>query len=89
MPPFTIITLPGAAPGEIALHAGNVLHVGDALIHLPPYGFAPLPEKYCADAQELRASLGKLLRFPFEVLTFAHGLPLVSQARQRLATLLA
>ena len=86
---FTVIALPGAAPGEIALHAGGALHVGDALIHLAPHGFALLPEKYCADAKELRASLGKLLRFPFEVLTFAHGLPLVSQARQRLASLLA
>ena len=86
---FTIVALPGAAPGEIALHAGGALHVGDALINLPPYGFAPLPDKYCADAQEMRRSLEKLLRFPFEILTFAHGLPLVSQARQRLATLLA
>ncbi|NDF37984.1 MAG: hypothetical protein EB140_03485 [Proteobacteria bacterium] len=37
---FTVITLPGAAPGEIALHAEGVLHVGDALIHLPSTGFA-------------------------------------------------
>ena len=86
---FTVIALPGAAPGEIALHAGGALHVGDALIHLAPHGFAPLPEKYCTDARELRASLGKLLRFQFEILTFAHGLPLVSEARQRLAQLLA
>ena len=86
---FTAIALPGAAPGEIALHAGTALHVGDALIHLAPHGFALLPEKYCADAKEMRAALGKLLRFPFEILTFAHGLPLVTQARQRLATLLA
>jgi hypothetical protein len=86
---FTAITLPGAVPGEIALHADGILHVGDALIHLPSTGFAPLPEKYCTDARELRGSLGKLLRFPFEILTFAHGLPLVTQARQRLADLLA
>ena len=86
---FTVAALPGAAPGEIALHSGTVLHVGDALIHLAPHGFAPLPEKYCADAKELRVSLGKLLRFPFEILTFAHGLPLVFQARQRLAHILA
>ena len=86
---LTVIALPGAASGEIALHAGGMLHVGDALIHLAPPGFAQLPEKYCTDAREMRASLGKLLRFPFEVLTFAHGLPLVSQARQRLAQLLA
>ena len=86
---FTVIALPGAAPGEIALHTGGALHVGDALIHLAPHGFALLPEKYCADAKEMRASLGKLLRFPFEVLTSAHGLPLVFHARQRLAQLLA
>jgi glyoxylase-like metal-dependent hydrolase (beta-lactamase superfamily II) len=86
---FTIITLPGAASGEIALHTTDVLHVGDALIHLPPPGFRVLPDKYCADAHELRRSLGKLLRFPFEVLTFAHGLPIVARARQRLSQLLA
>lgn len=86
---FTAIALPGAAPGEIALHGDGVLHMGDALIHLPPLGFSLLPEKYCRDAAELRRSLGKLLRFPFEVLTFAHGLPIVLHARQRLAQLLA
>ncbi|MCE9608670.1 MAG: hypothetical protein K8R23_00420 [Chthoniobacter sp.] len=86
---FTVITLRGAAPGEIALHAGGALHVGDALIHLTPHGFTLLPEKYCTDARELRGSLEKLLRFPFEVLTFAHGLPLVAQARPRLVELLA
>ena len=86
---ITVTALPGAAPGEIALHTGGALHVGDALIHLAPHGFALLPEKYCADAKEMRASLGKLLRFPFEVLTFAHGLPLVFHARQRPVQLLA
>jgi glyoxylase-like metal-dependent hydrolase (beta-lactamase superfamily II) len=86
---LTVITLPGAAAGEIALFGGDILHVGDALIHLPPLGFGLLPDKYCADPRELRRSLGKLLRFPFEVLTFAHGLPIVAHARQRLSELLA
>ena len=44
-----------------------------------------LPEKYCEDAAKGRESLKKLLRFPVEIVTFAHGLPIVSQARQRLA----
>ena len=87
--PSAAVPATGAAPGEIALHAEGVLHVGDALIHLPSTGFAPLPDKYCTDPRELRAALGKLLRFPCEVLTFAHGLPLVTHARQRLADLLA
>jgi hypothetical protein len=86
---FTVCVIPGAAEGEIALHHGAVLHMGDALIHCPPYGFALLPDKYCAEPHEMRGALGKLLRFSFDVLTFAHGLPIVAHARQRLAQLLA
>jgi len=86
---FTAIRIPGAAEGEIALHRGEVVHVGDALIHLSPYGFALLPDKYCTDPKEMRLPLGKLLRIPFELLTFAHGLPIVAHARQRLSQLLA
>jgi glyoxylase-like metal-dependent hydrolase (beta-lactamase superfamily II) len=86
---FAVVEIAGAAPGEIALHAGDIAHVGDALIHLDPTGFTTLPEKYCSDAREMRRALGKLLRFNFEVLTFAHGLPLISQGRRRLENLLA
>lgn len=86
---FTVVALPGAGPGEVALHHSGTLHLGDALIHLPPPGFSLLPDKYCTDPRELRRSLEKLLRFPFEVLTFAHGLPIVAHARQRLSQLLA
>jgi hypothetical protein len=86
---FTVVRISGAAAGEIALHRGDAVHVGDALIHLPPYGFVLLPEKYCTDPREMRLALGKLLRIPFELLTFAHGLPMVIRARQRLSQLLA
>ena len=86
---LVVIEIAGAPPGEIALHAEGIAHVGDALIHLEPMGFSLLPEKYCADAREMRRALGKLLRFDFEVMTFAHGLPLISQARRRLENLLA
>ena len=86
---FTVATLPGAASGEIAFHRGDVWHLGDALIHAAPFGFTMLPDKYCTDPGELRSALEKLLRFPFEVLTFAHGLPIVARARQRLSQLLA
>jgi len=84
-----VITLPGGAPGEIALIGRNTLHVGDALINLPDFGFDILPDKYCANAKELRRSLEKLLSFRFEALTFAHGLPVVAHAWQRLSQLLA
>jgi glyoxylase-like metal-dependent hydrolase (beta-lactamase superfamily II) len=86
---FTVCAIPGAAKGEIALRRGDAVHVGDTLIHCPPYGFGLLPDKYCAEPREMRSALGKLLRFPFDVLTFAHGLPIVAHARQRLAQLLA
>ncbi|MGB8167880.1 MAG: hypothetical protein WCF18_10345 [Chthoniobacteraceae bacterium] len=86
---LAVIEIAGAPAGEIALHAAGIAHVGDALIHLEPMGFTTLPEKYCADAREMRFALGKLLRFDFAILTFAHGLPLVSEARRRLENLLA
>ena len=87
---LTVIALPGAGAGEIALHGpGGIVCIGDALIHIEPLGFAVLPEKYCGDVKLLRASLRKLLRFDFGVLTFAHGLPIVTDARGRLESLIA
>lgn len=85
-----VCALPGAAPGEIALvREGEFICMGDAVIHLPQTGFALLPAKYCIDAKLLRHSVRKLLRYEFSALTFAHGLPLVAQARGRLEALLA
>ena len=85
-----VCTLPGGAVGEVALiHPGGVACVGDALVHLPQTGFAILANKYCTDAKLLRHSLRKLLRYEFSALTFAHGLPLVVEARSRLEALLA
>jgi glyoxylase-like metal-dependent hydrolase (beta-lactamase superfamily II) len=88
---LTAVHLPGAAKGEIAIHsvAGKgIMLMGDALIHLEPYGFTFLPDKYCADAGLMKQSLRKLLQFSFEAMTFAHGLPVPSGARQRLEQLL-
>jgi Metallo-beta-lactamase superfamily len=85
-----VVEIPGAGPGEIALYdpRGWTI-VGDALTNLDPTGLALLPAKYCADENEMRISLRKLLRFPIEILTFAHGLPLVTHTRPRLESLLA
>ena len=84
-----VITLPGAGPGEIALVGNGVACVGDALIHLPPEGLRLLPAKYCADPEQMRHSLRKLLSCDFQVMTFAHGAPLVGTARRQLEQLLA
>ena len=85
-----VLDVAGAGPGEIALrHPAGSLHVGDALIHAEPYGFSLLPDKYCEDPKKMRASLRKLLQEEFRLLLFAHGTPLVTDARKRLAELLA
>ena len=84
-----VIAMDGAGPGEVAYLFGRVLCLGDAVIHLADFGFGLLPDKYCADAGKLRDSLRKLLSLDFDILTFAHGAPIVENARQRLSTLLA
>jgi len=87
---LTVLALPGAGPGEVALHTDSgILCFGDALIHFEPHGLAILPDKYCADAKLLRTSLRKRLPRDVRVLTFAHGLPLLIAARTRLEDLLA
>ena len=90
-PEISAIAIEGAAPGEMAFHLadnGGTIVVGDALIHLDPYGFALLPPKYCSDQKEMRRSLRQLLDWTFQRLLFAHGPPLLSSARDRLETLL-
>jgi Metallo-beta-lactamase superfamily len=90
VPGLVTTTLPGAGPGEIALHfESRLVAIGDALINVDSHGFALLPDKYCENPKMMRASLGKLLRIDFEIMTFAHGLPLISGARSRLESLLA
>lgn len=86
-----VIAIDGAAPGEIALHLardGGTVIVGDALIHFEPYGFTFLPPKYCDDAPAMQRSLRQLLDLPFERMLFAHGTPILHDAKARLARLL-
>lgn len=85
------IELPGGAPGEIALFDpadGGTLILGDALINFGSNGFAILPAKYCHNQKLLRKSLRKLLDLDFQRMLFAHGCPIVSNARRRLGDLL-
>jgi glyoxylase-like metal-dependent hydrolase (beta-lactamase superfamily II) len=81
----------GAAAGEIVLHyapSGGTLIVGDALINFEPYGFTFLPAKYCSNEKEMRRSLRKLLSYKADRMLFAHGLPILSGASDRLQALL-
>lgn len=82
------VGLGGFAAGETAFWVDGALVMGDALIHVAPYGFAMLPEKYCEDPGAGRESLRKLLGLPVEVIMFAHGLPIVAGCRERLAALI-
>jgi hypothetical protein len=86
-----VITIDGAAPGEITLHYpsnGGTIIVGDALINFEPHGFSLLPKKYCSDEKEMRRSLRKLLAVKSERMLFAHGTPILSGATGRLRRLL-
>ncbi len=82
-----IIDLPGGATGESALFADDVLIFGDAIIHLD--GMAILPAKYCDNPGQLAVALPKLLEFSFSTICFAHGWPIVRNAKEALATLMS
>jgi glyoxylase-like metal-dependent hydrolase (beta-lactamase superfamily II) len=86
-----VMTIEGAAPGEVVLYsaanAGTMI-VGDALINFEPYGFTFLPRKYCANQKIMRRFLGKLLDRQTERIFFAHGLPILSSAGARLRELI-
>jgi|SRR5262249_7718966 len=89
--PFRAIKIDGGAPGEFALYQsddGGTLIVGDALINFGAHGFSLLPRKYCANQKRMIRSLRRLLDFDFNRIFFAHGNPIVTRARERLASLL-
>ena len=88
---LTAVPIEGAVAGEIAVYAdaaGGVIIMGDALINFEPYGFTFLPAKYCSNVKLMLRSLPKLLDHSFERMFFAHGMPILTGARQRLEQLL-
>lgn len=88
----TAVAIDGGPAGEMALHhdaEDGTMVVGDALINFEPTGFGFLPAKYCQDVKQMRRSLRKLLDYRFDRLLFAHGTPILSDARSRVELLLA
>ena len=86
-----VISIDGAAPGEIALAARVdpcVMVLGDALINFEPYGFTFLPRKYCTNYRKMRQSLKRLAEIDVGTIFFAHGLPIVCNGASRLKALL-
>jgi hypothetical protein len=89
---LTGIAIPGGPEGEMALyhHADEgTMVLGDGLINFEPHGFGFLPAKYCLNARMMRRSLGKLLDYSFDRMFFAHGTPILSNARARVEQLLS
>ena len=85
------IFLPGVTTSEMALFAkdvSRVLLIGDALLSAPDKGLQLLPEEFIEDKKQARASLQKLLEYNFKIVTFAHGDPIVKDAKKALATFL-
>jgi hypothetical protein len=88
---LTAVEIVGAPAGEIAIHSGagvGTMVIGDALINFEPHGFALLPAKYCSNLKVMRRSLARLLDYSFDRMLFAHGLPILTRARERLEHLL-
>jgi glyoxylase-like metal-dependent hydrolase (beta-lactamase superfamily II) len=86
---LAVMTLPGGGPGELALYHARTqaLSFGDLVINLPGYEFSLLPDKYCVDPRQARASLQKLQGLAVSRVTFAHGWPVVTGAGEHLASL--
>ena len=86
----TAIPIPGATPGETAFYSKTgVMILGDAVINVSTEsGLEFLPDKYCSDAKQSRDSLKKLLAFDFHTLILAHGAPVTTRAKEKLAALL-
>ncbi|MDE1171952.1 MAG: hypothetical protein PW734_12230 [Verrucomicrobium sp.] len=84
------ISIPGATRGETAfLTPQGWLLMGDAVINVGSDGPELLPKKYCWNEAEARASLKNLLdHHEFTLVTFAHGTPLRTRAKERLRALL-
>jgi len=78
------IALPGFGPGETAFLHDGALIFGDALINLEPEGLRLLPEKYREDSKQALRFLEALRQLKPEVLLFAHGDPITSNAAARL-----
>jgi hypothetical protein len=88
-PELGVIELPGAGPGEWALTIAplRLVVIGDAIINLESAGFMLLPAKYCTDAKQARLSANRLVEYAPEMMTFAHGSPVLSGAAGRIRSL--
>jgi glyoxylase-like metal-dependent hydrolase (beta-lactamase superfamily II) len=82
------VYLPGSSAGETAYFAkasGGIVLMGDSLLNQGERGLTLLPDAYIEDKRQLLKSLQKLLELNFKIATFAHGEPIVRDAREAIA----
>ncbi len=82
-------SLPGAGAGEVGIYyrEKKLLILGDIIINLDSFAFAPLPDKYAANSKLMRRSLQSLTTLDVSTIAFAHGLPIMTHAAERLSGL--
>jgi hypothetical protein len=79
-----LLDLQGAGSGEVALyHPAGSIHFGDAVVNLESTGLDFLPEKYCSSQSRLKTSMQALQGRRVDIMTFAHGLPIVTDTQSR------
>ncbi len=85
------IHLPGSSASETAFYSklsGGIVLMGDVLLNPGGKGLALLAEPYIEDRKQALQSLPKLLDLNFKTVTFAHGDPIVANAKKRIANFL-
>ena len=89
--PLKVIAAAGKSPGEVALHwpERRILFAGDAVIGNPPGACGLLAERVMDDPARLRASVARLLELDFDTLLVGDGVPILEDAKARLAELVA
>jgi len=82
------VHLPGSSEGEMAYYArtsGGIVLIGDTLVNQTGKGLTLLPDAYIEDKKQMLKSLQKLLELDFKIATFAHGDPIVQDAKKAIA----
>ena len=85
------VHLPGSSAGETAFYSksgGGIVLMGDTLMNQTDKGLTLLPEPYIEDRKQALKSLHKLLELSFKIVTFAHGEPIVQDAKKGIANFL-
>ena len=65
--------------------SGGIVLMGDTLVNQGGKGLTLLPDAYIEDKKQMLKSLQKLLELDFKIATFAHGDPIVQDAKKAIA----